>query len=419
MAAWTPADIGNQTGRTFVVTGANRASGSRRPARSPVPAPTSCSRSGTPRRARRPPRGSRAGAPGTTEVRRWTSPTWPRCAPSPTALDGPGRRADQQRGPHGDPRAAHRRRVRDAGRHELPRALRAHRPAARVLTDRVVTLSSVAHRWGRIDLSTTSTGAAAATSAGSPTGSPSSPTSCSPTSSSTASSPPARRCGPWPRTPATARPTSRAAPSRCRTSRWAWRTRSSRRARTVGAQPTLYAATMPDLPGGSFIGPSGFQEISGPPVPVGSTVASHDREVQARLWDLAVGADRRHAAHPRRRTVLSTPAGETPLRCCAGSSRTTPARAGPRRGARPAAGDRAGPRRGDACRPPPDGDIDAALWLLGDFVSGLAVTGTLDAGERITTLRLTLHVLARDVVGTLHAVGCSTIGTPWSPWAPR
>ncbi|WP_433782237.1 oxidoreductase [Actinomycetospora sp. CA-101289] len=55
----------------------------------------------------------------------------------------------------------------------------------------------------------------------------------------------------------------------------------------MGAQPTLYAATMPDLPGGTYIGPSGFQEISGPPVPVGSTAASHDREVQARLWDLA------------------------------------------------------------------------------------------------------------------------------------
>jgi hypothetical protein len=55
----------------------------------------------------------------------------------------------------------------------------------------------------------------------------------------------------------------------------------------MGAQPTLYAATMPDLPGGTYIGPSGFQEISGPPVPVGSTVASHDREVQAALWDLA------------------------------------------------------------------------------------------------------------------------------------
>ena len=34
-----------------------------------------------------------------------------------------------------------------------------------------------------------------------------------------------------------------------------------------GAQPTLYAATMPDLPGGTFIGPSGFQEIARPAGP--------------------------------------------------------------------------------------------------------------------------------------------------------
>jgi acyl-coenzyme A thioesterase PaaI-like protein len=56
--------------------------------------------------------------------------------------------------------------------------------------------------------------------------------------------------------------------------------------------------------------------------------------------------------------------------------------------------------------PPADG-LDAGLWLLADFASGLAVTGTLAAGERITTLRLTLHVVARDLAaGTLHATGC-------------
>jgi acyl-coenzyme A thioesterase PaaI-like protein len=65
------------------------------------------------------------------------------------------------------------------------------------------------------------------------------------------------------------------------------------------------------------------------------------------------------------------------------------------------------PGRAEADMPAPDGDVDGALWLLGDFVSGLAVTSTLAAGERITTLRLTLHVVSRDgVAGTLHAVGC-------------
>ena len=55
----------------------------------------------------------------------------------------------------------------------------------------------------------------------------------------------------------------------------------------MGALPTLYAATVPDIAGGSYIGPSGWGEVTGYPVPVGSTAASHDRDVQHRLWDLA------------------------------------------------------------------------------------------------------------------------------------
>lgn len=51
-----------------------------------------------------------------------------------------------------------------------------------------------------------------------------------------------------------------------------------------GAVPTLYAATVPDLPGGSYIGPGGFGEMRGAPRPVGSSAASHDREVATRLW---------------------------------------------------------------------------------------------------------------------------------------
>lgn len=55
-----------------------------------------------------------------------------------------------------------------------------------------------------------------------------------------------------------------------------------------GAQPTLYAATAPDLPGGSFVGPSGPGEMSGPAQIVGSSSASRDLDVQRGLWDLAV-----------------------------------------------------------------------------------------------------------------------------------
>lgn len=50
-----------------------------------------------------------------------------------------------------------------------------------------------------------------------------------------------------------------------------------------GALPTLYAATVPDLPGGSFIGPSGAVELRGAPVPVGSSRRSHNRDIQRLL----------------------------------------------------------------------------------------------------------------------------------------
>ncbi|WP_018331352.1 oxidoreductase [Actinomycetospora chiangmaiensis] len=51
----------------------------------------------------------------------------------------------------------------------------------------------------------------------------------------------------------------------------------------TGALPELYAATVPDLPGGVYIGPDGPAESWGHPIPVGSTAASHDREVQKAL----------------------------------------------------------------------------------------------------------------------------------------
>ncbi|CCH77681.1 Retinol dehydrogenase 13 [Nostocoides japonicum T1-X7] len=51
-----------------------------------------------------------------------------------------------------------------------------------------------------------------------------------------------------------------------------------------GALPTLYAATVPDLPGGSLIGPGGFLQQRGAPRTVGSSRASHDRDVAAALW---------------------------------------------------------------------------------------------------------------------------------------
>ena len=57
----------------------------------------------------------------------------------------------------------------------------------------------------------------------------------------------------------------------------------------MGVLPTLYAATVPDLPGGTYVGPDGFQEQRGHPVPVGSTSASKDREAARRLWQVSEG----------------------------------------------------------------------------------------------------------------------------------
>ena len=55
-----------------------------------------------------------------------------------------------------------------------------------------------------------------------------------------------------------------------------------------GALPTVYAATAPDLPGGAYVGPSGPFEATGLPTIVGSSKASRDLDVQRGLWDLAV-----------------------------------------------------------------------------------------------------------------------------------
>lgn len=53
----------------------------------------------------------------------------------------------------------------------------------------------------------------------------------------------------------------------------------------AGAWPTLYAATMPDLVGGSYVGPSGPGEMTGAPHLVGSSDASRDAAVGRSLFD--------------------------------------------------------------------------------------------------------------------------------------
>jgi len=54
-----------------------------------------------------------------------------------------------------------------------------------------------------------------------------------------------------------------------------------------GALPTLRAATDPAAQGGEYYGPGRFHEYTGYPVQVESTAASHDPAAQQRLWDIS------------------------------------------------------------------------------------------------------------------------------------
>jgi NAD(P)-dependent dehydrogenase (short-subunit alcohol dehydrogenase family) len=55
----------------------------------------------------------------------------------------------------------------------------------------------------------------------------------------------------------------------------------------MGALPTLYAATVPDLPGGSFVGPDGFMEQRGHPHLVTAAGKAYDQEAWRRLWEIS------------------------------------------------------------------------------------------------------------------------------------
>jgi NAD(P)-dependent dehydrogenase (short-subunit alcohol dehydrogenase family) len=54
-----------------------------------------------------------------------------------------------------------------------------------------------------------------------------------------------------------------------------------------GALPTLYAATHPELDGGVYIGPDGWFEMRGHPVPVSRSAAAQDVIAAARLWQIS------------------------------------------------------------------------------------------------------------------------------------
>jgi NAD(P)-dependent dehydrogenase (short-subunit alcohol dehydrogenase family) len=54
-----------------------------------------------------------------------------------------------------------------------------------------------------------------------------------------------------------------------------------------GALPSLYAATKPGLEGGTYVGPDGVGELRGHPRVVSPTRAARDEVVAARLWEVS------------------------------------------------------------------------------------------------------------------------------------
>ena len=54
-----------------------------------------------------------------------------------------------------------------------------------------------------------------------------------------------------------------------------------------GALPTLYAATAPDVEGGEYYGPDGFQELRGRPTKVKVIAEGRDPAVGRRLWEIS------------------------------------------------------------------------------------------------------------------------------------
>ncbi len=57
-----------------------------------------------------------------------------------------------------------------------------------------------------------------------------------------------------------------------------------------GALTNLYASTAPEVNGGDYIGPRGFQELAGAPTKVRSSRRSHNKEDAQKLWELSVKA---------------------------------------------------------------------------------------------------------------------------------
>ncbi len=55
----------------------------------------------------------------------------------------------------------------------------------------------------------------------------------------------------------------------------------------MGALPSLYAATAPDVKGDTYYGPSGAFELRGTPKVVGRSRRAHNADTARRLWEVS------------------------------------------------------------------------------------------------------------------------------------
>ena len=145
---WTANDLPRQDGRTFVVTGANSGIG--------LVAARELARAGgrVVLAVRDTARGEQAAATieGETEVRRLDLADLSSVRAFADEWDGQIDVLVNNAGVMATPAATHHGRLRAPDRHQPPRPLRADEPAAAAVTDRVVTVSSGAHRMGSIRL---------------------------------------------------------------------------------------------------------------------------------------------------------------------------------------------------------------------------------------------------------------------------
>ena len=286
MAAWTPADIGDQSGRTFVVTGSNSGIG--------LEAARELVRAGAHvvLAVRDTEKGARAaaeisvGEKGTTEVRTLDLADLSSVRAFVAGLDGPVDVLINNAGLMAIPE----RRTADGFEMQIGTNFLGHFALTLLLLptlrDRVVTISSPAHRMGRIDLAdlnwehrTYRRWAAYGQSKLADLMFTFELDRRLSANGSTVRS-------------VAAHPGYAATELQFHTEALEHRVmglgnRLFAQSADDGARPALYAATMPDVRGGDYWGPDGLGEMRGHPKRVGAAKRARDEAVARRLWDLA------------------------------------------------------------------------------------------------------------------------------------